>query len=159
MELLLLALLTIETIAFVIIFYLFKKYHFNQIALIKNQYIQDLDIFKESFIRTEKPKIRKETLKKSERVARGFTIENFAPFLQKKYSPTDFRHLGDPIDYVIYDGLTDIHQGVADEIKEIIFLDIKTGQSRLNKGQRRIRDAVNSGKVSFKVYNPDKGEL
>jgi len=159
LELLLLALLTIETIAFVIIFYLFKKYHFNQIALIKNQYIQDLDIFKESFIRTEKPKIRKETLKKSERVARGFTIENFAPFLQKKYSPTDFRHLGDPIDYVIYDGLTDIHQGVADEIKEIIFLDIKTGQSRLNKGQRRIRDAVNSGKVSFKVYNPDKGEL
>lgn len=159
MELFLLALLAIETIAFVIIFYQFKKYHFNQVALIKKQSIEDLDMFKESFIRTEKPKIRKETLKKSERVARGFTVENFAPFLQKKYSPTDFRHLGDPIDYIIYDGLTDVHQGVADEIKEIILLDIKTGQSRLNKGQRRIRDAVNSGKVSFKVYNPDKGEL
>lgn len=146
-----------------IVFYQFEKYHLEQLALVKEQSIEDLDefkeSFKESFIKTEKPKIRRETLKKSERVARGFTVENFAPFLQKKYSPTDFRHLGDPIDYVIYDGLTDIHQGVADEIKEIILLDIKTGQSRLNKGQRRIRDAVNSGKVSFKVYNPDKGEL
>lgn len=142
-----------------VIFYQFKKYHFKQLALIKEQSIKDLDNFKESFIRTEKQKIRKETLKKSERVARGFTVENFAPYLQEKYSPTDFRHLGDPVDYVIYDGLTDVHQGVADEINEVVLLDIKTGQSRLNKVQRRIRDAVNSGKVSFKVYNPDKGEL
>jgi predicted Holliday junction resolvase-like endonuclease len=159
LELFLLALLTIETIAFVVIFYQFKRYHFEQLALLKLQADEDAAAFQENFLRTEKQKIRKETLKKSERVARGFTVENFAPYLQEKYSPTDFRHLGDPVDYVIYDGLTDVHQGVADEIKGVVLLDIKTGQSRLNKVQRRIRDAVNSGKVSFKVYNPDKGEL
>lgn len=142
-----------------VIFYQFKRYHFEQLALIKLKSDEDVAAFQENFLRTEKQKIRKETLKKSERVARGFTVENFAPYLQEKYSPTDFRHLGDPVDYVIYDGLTDVHQGVADEIKGVVLLDIKTGQSRLNKVQRRIRDAVNDGKVSFKVYNPDKGEL
>lgn len=159
MESFLLALLITETIAFFVIFYQFKRYHFDQLSLIKEQAKEDIASFQENFQRTEKQKIRKDTLKRSERVARGFTIENFAPFLQQKYSPTDFRHLGDPVDYIIYDGLTDVHQGVSDEIKEIILLDIKTGQSRLNKAQRRIRDAVDSGKVSFQVYNPDKGEL
>ena len=142
-----------------IIFYQFKKYHFNQLSLIKQRAEEDIASFQENFQRTEKQKIRKDTLKRSERVARGFTIENFAPFLQQKYSPTDFRHLGDPVDYIIYNGLTDVHQGVSDEIKEIILLDIKTGQSKLNKAQRKIKDAVDSGKVSFQIYNPDKGEL
>lgn len=142
-----------------VIFYQFKKYYFKELSLIKQRAKEDIASFQENFQRTEKQKIRKDTLKRSERVARGFTIENFAPFLQQKYSPTDFRHLGDPVDYVIYDGLTDVHQGVSDEIKEIILLDIKTGQSKLNKAQRRIRDAVDSGKVSFQIYNPDKGEL
>ena len=159
MELFLLIALAIETIAFIFTFYQFKKYHFDKLALIKHEKEEEVASFKEHFYKNEKQKIRKETLKKSERVARGFTVENFAPYLQEKYSPTDFRHLGDPVDYIVYDGLTDVHQGVSDEIKEVILLDIKTGQSRLNKAQRRIRDAVDSGKVSFQVYNPDKGEL
>lgn len=120
---------------------------------------EELESFKKDFSTNQTDKIRKETLKKSERVARGFTVENFAPFLQKTYSPTDFRHLGNPIDYIIYDGLTDVHQGVSDEIKEIILLDIKTGDSRLNKVQRRIKEAVESGRVSFKTYNPDKEDI
>jgi predicted Holliday junction resolvase-like endonuclease len=159
LEFFLLIALAIETIACIFVFYQFKKYHFDKLALLKQEKEEEVASFKATFYRDEKQKIRKETLKKSERVARGFTVENFAPYLQEKYSPTDFRHLGDPVDYIVYDGLTDVHQGVSDEIKEVILLDIKTGQSRLNKAQRRIRDAVESGKVSFQVYNPDKGEL
>ena len=76
----------------------------------------------------------------------------------KGYSPKDFRFLGNPIDFIIYDGLGEVTDGNRDSIKSIIFLDIKTGNSQLNKVQRRIRDCVLDGRIEFLVFNPDKGE-
>jgi predicted Holliday junction resolvase-like endonuclease len=127
-----------------------------------NRYRQEIaereEKYKELFYKNEVAKIRSDTLKKSEKISRGFTVENFAPFLQEKYNPTDFRHIGDPVDYLIIDGLTDVNQGVSNEIRGIVLLDIKTGSSKMNKVQRRIRDAVAEGKVSFEIFNPDIDE-
>ena len=64
--------------------------------------------------------------------------------------------MGNPVDYVIFEGLSDVLDGQADTIKSITFLDIKTGKSSLTKSQRRIRDAVNSSFVTFKVLNLDE---
>lgn len=64
--------------------------------------------------------------------------------------------MGNPIDYICFDGLSDVLDGKADSINKIRFVDIKTGKSNLSKSQRRIRDAINSDSVEFKVINLDE---
>jgi len=107
---------------------------------------------------TKEKEIRKDSLTRSRNIIRGQATEHLSPFMIKGYSPKDFRFLGNPIDFIIYDGLGEVTDGNRDSIKSIIFLDIKTGNSQLNKVQRRIRDCVLDGRIEFLVFNPDKGE-
>ena len=105
---------------------------------------------------TQEKEIRKDAMTRSRNILRGQATEHLAPLMFDDMNPKDFRFLGNPIDYIIYDGASDIQDGETDEIKRIIFLDIKTGKSKLNKIQRRIRDCIKAGKVEFVVFNPDK---
>ena len=45
------------------------------------------------------------------------------------------KFLGDPIDYVVFDGYTDFRdgEGLAEDI-EVVLIDIKSGGARLTKG-------------------------
>ena len=101
---------------------------------------------------------REDSLKRSRAIIRGQATEHLAPFVIKDTNPKDCRFLGNPVDYILFDGLSDITDGVADQINSIKFIDIKTGSSGLNKVQRRIRDAIKEDKVSFQVINPDKDD-
>jgi predicted Holliday junction resolvase-like endonuclease len=47
---------------------------------------------------------------------------------------------------VIFDGM---HRGVIDNI---IFLEVKSGVSQLNKNEKMIKDAVISGKMRYDVW-------
>ena len=116
----------------------------------------NFEAWKAAFEKDTIPKIKKETLARSRNTIRGIATEHLAPVLQNKYNPKDFRHLGNPVDFIIFDGLSDLLDKKADEIVSIILLDVKTGNSKLNKSQRRIRDALQDGKIKFEVYNPDK---
>ena len=49
----------------------------------------------------------------------------------------NFRFIGNPID------------GIQFEEDGIVFVEIKTGRSRLSKPQKGIRNLINEGKVSF----------
>ena len=71
----------------------------------------------------------------------------------------DYRFIGSPIDYLICDGASDILDNQAEEIKQIILLDIKTGKASLTKVQRAIREAVCANRIKFATYNPDTKEL
>ena len=71
---------------------------------------------------------------------------------------SDFRFIGDPIDYLYIKGTGAVNDSTQDEIDEVILLDIKSGAAKLNKTQRRIRDAIAAGKVSFAIFNPDTME-
>lgn len=102
---------------------------------------------------------REDSLKRSRAIIRGQATEHLAPFVIKDTNPKDCRFLGNPIDYILFDGLSDVTDGVADHINDIKFIDIKTGSSNLNKAQRRIKDAIKEGKVSFQVINPDKKDV
>jgi predicted Holliday junction resolvase-like endonuclease len=99
---------------------------------------------------------RKDALKRSRSVIRGQASEHLAPFVIKDTNPKDYRFMGNPIDYICFDGLSDVLDGKADSINKIRFVDIKTGKSNLSKSQRRIRDAINSDSVEFKVINLDE---
>jgi predicted Holliday junction resolvase-like endonuclease len=99
--------------------------------------------------RRKKLKTRSE--KATESINVGKVIEKIAPALEGfRYDRRDCRALFEPIDYIIFDGLTR-KNGLVDAIH---FIDIKTGKSSLNEHQRQIKDAIESGRVvwdSFKV--------
>lgn len=79
--------------------------------------------------------------KKSSEVRLGKTVENVAPFFEQwPYDASDFRFLGNPID------------GVSFNEDEVVFVEIKTGASRLSKSQHKIKSLVKEGKVKFVTF-------
>jgi predicted Holliday junction resolvase-like endonuclease len=163
--------LTIAAIYTAIVAYLFKE---NLILRGKSQLVDSLRETLEEYKKNsnlleksyqdklitwttiEEKRVRKEALNRSRSIMRGFTTEQFAPFLQEEWKPADYRFMGNPIDYIIFVGLSDVSDGKASDISKVVLLDVKTGKSQLTKVQRRIRDAVNAGRVEFHVVNPDK---
>jgi predicted Holliday junction resolvase-like endonuclease len=102
---------------------------------------------------------RKHAISQSKAVHKGNAFENLTPFMIKDISPGDFRHMGDPIDFVVFRGYEDLRGNRATEVEEVMLLDVKTGKSTLSTPQRRIRDAVVAGRISFGIYNPDTNKL
>jgi len=103
--------------------------------------------------------IREDALRRSRSVMRGQATEHLAPLTLPSMNPKDFRFMGNPIDYVVFCGVSDITDKQKDAIDKIVFLEIKSGKSKLNKVQRRIRDAIKEGKVEFTIYNPDTSSI
>ena len=99
---------------------------------------------------------RKDALKRSRSVLRGQASEHLAPYVIKDTNPKDYRFMGNPVDYICFDGLSNVLDGVSNDIKLVRFIDIKTGKSKLNKSQRKIRDAINNKNVSFETINLDE---
>ena len=77
---------------------------------------------------------------------KGKVWEQIAPHLPEfEYNPADARFLGNPVDYIVFSGMSD------GEDMDVVIIDVKTGKAQLNLNQRRIRDAINKGRVSFKT--------
>lgn len=96
---------------------------------------------------------RKESTNQSRAVLKGKMAEQIAPLLPGfNYWPADARFLGDPIDYVVfngYAGVKDRHEN-GDDL-EVVILDIKKGRAGLSQGQRKIAKAIDAGRVRFEV--------
>ena len=100
---------------------------------------------------------QKRSVNTSRAVLKGKMAEQFAPILPEfQYLPSDAKFLGDPVDYVVFDGYTDFRDGdgTADDI-EVILLDIKSGGARLSKGQEAIQQAIQQGRVRFETVRID----
>ena len=81
----------------------------------------------------------------------GFILEKLAPGLTSfRFKRNDCRALFDPIDYVIFEGLT-----TKEKVSKLLFVDVKTGESRLTSKQREIKNLVNDKKVQFYIYEED----
>ena len=88
---------------------------------------------------------RKDAVTRSTAVTRGQAFEHLAPFTDDfGYHPRDARFLGSPIDFVVFDGLDD------SDVREIVFVEVKTGRSRLSPRERAVRNAVLEGRVSWR---------
>ncbi|MGH2359186.1 MAG: Holliday junction resolvase-like protein [bacterium] len=88
--------------------------------------------------------------KGAEAVNIGFILERIAPSMKSfAFDHNDCRSLFDPIDYVIFDGLS--RKGL---VERIIFADIKTGKAKLQKNQKEIKELVERKKVEFDTYVP-----
>lgn len=92
-------------------------------------------------------KIRKDAVKRSRSVINGQMIEQVAPFLPDfPCNPSDARFVGKPVDFIAFKGLSD------EEIEEIQFIEVKTGQSTLSEREKQIKKAVKEGRVKYIEY-------
>jgi len=102
---------------------------------------------------TEINSARQSSVDRSRAVLKGKMAEQVAPLLPGfTYWPADARFLGDPVDYVIFDGYSATRDLEVDDLDlEVVILDIKQGRSTLSRAQRRVAEAVAAGRVRFEV--------
>jgi predicted Holliday junction resolvase-like endonuclease len=97
---------------------------------------------------------RAAALKQQGAVIKGLATEHLAPLLIPEMRPRDLRFVGDPVDYLWVKGLSAVQTGVSDEIELVALVDVKSGKSGMTRVQRRIRDAIEAGRVAFMVVRP-----
>ena len=117
------------------------------------QYIAELELeHQQSLIAAQKRSVNT-----SRAVLKGKMAEQLAPIMPEfQYLPSDAKFLGDPVDYVVFDGYTDFRdgEGAAEDI-EVILIDIKSGGARLTKGQQAIARSIQEGRVRFETVRID----
>lgn len=95
---------------------------------------------------------RKDVLVRSGFVLEGRLAEQLAPIFKIfGHDPHDARFIGDPVDYVIFDGYTKVKEGVEDKPITIVLADVKTGEADLTYEQRRIKEGIEKGLVKFEI--------
>lgn len=93
---------------------------------------------------------RSSTANTQRAVVRGQIYEQLVPFLPGfRWDPADAKFSGQPIDLIIYHGMSAFRDGGSTTPIEIIFADIKTGYARLTPVQKAIRAAVMEGRVKW----------
>lgn len=90
---------------------------------------------------------RQDAITRSRAVIVGKVIEHLVPYTPAvfPYNPKDARFIGSPIDLIVFDGCDE------GEVRQVIFLEIKSGSSSLSRRQRQIREAVENGRVVWRV--------
>jgi len=82
-------------------------------------------------------RVRKDAIQRSLAVTAGKVYEQLVPYLPDfPFNPKDIRFLGSPVDFVVFDGLSEGH------VTRIVFVEVKTGSADLSTRERRVRDAV-----------------
>jgi predicted Holliday junction resolvase-like endonuclease len=96
---------------------------------------------------------RRDSVQKSRSTLKGQIAEQLAPLLPGfRYLPADARFLGDPIDYVIFNGSTDVRDnGREAPSLDVVLLEVKQGASSLSPLQRAIARSVEQGRVRFEI--------
>lgn len=117
------------------------------------QYIAELELEHQQAL----AQAQKRSVNTSRAVLKGKMAEQLAPIMPEfQYLPSDAKFLGDPVDYVVFDGYTDLRDGEGrPEDIEVVLIDIKSGGARLTKGQQAIAQAIREGRVRFETVRID----
>ena len=99
----------------------------------------------ESWEKYEMQKALEKTVNLQRPILKGKISEQLFPILyEKEGNLSDLRFLGNPIDYIKFDGLSDLNEGGKIQIK---FIEIKTGNAKLNKNEEAVKKAVQDKEV------------
>lgn len=97
------------------------------------------------------PMHRKEAIMKSRSVLSGLFSEQLAPFLPDfEFNPIECRFIGKPIDFLVFKGMD------KKEIDEVIFVEVKSGNAKLSPVEKKLKEAIDKKKVSWKEYRIPK---
>ncbi len=135
---------------------LFNQWAETTVNSMRNQITEtvkrDYQVQLESWKKQEEKKIREDAIQKSINTLLGKIGEEFSPVLLSNrfgVNLKDFRHLGTPVDFIAFKGLSE-----DTEEMEVIFLEIKSGEtSGLIKRERRVRDAIAGKRVRYELVN------
>lgn len=95
---------------------------------------------------------RQDAVQRSLAVTVGKVFEQLVPYLPDfRFNPKDARFLGTPVDFVVFDGLSD------GQVRRVVFVEVKTGGADLSARERRVRDAVDAGRVEWAVLRVAPG--
>ena len=96
-------------------------------------------------LRRKIPDIRQDAVERSHAVTRGKVTEQLIPYLPDfPYDPKDARFIGSPIDFLVFDGLSE------GDVRSVVFVEVKTGGSGLSTRERRVRDAILERNVEWR---------
>ena len=102
---------------------------------------------KDKYWEAELPGHRKDAIMKSRAVLGGQFSEQLAPYLPDfEYLPTECRFVGKPIDFLVFKGMD------KKEIEEVVFVEVKSGKSKLSQSEKKLKDAIEKKKVSWREY-------
>ena len=88
--------------------------------------------------------VRQDAVQRSLAVTAGKVYEQVVPYLPDfPFNPKDVRFLGSPVDFVVFDGLSDGH------VARVVFVEVKTGGAELSTRERHVRDAVLDARVEW----------
>ncbi len=95
---------------------------------------------------------RRQSIQRSRSTLLGHLFERLAPFFQRfDHDPRDVRPMMNPIDYVVFDGLT-----VNRKVDRIVFVEVKCGTSRESQAQKSIIQTIREGRVSVETWQVGK---
>lgn len=102
---------------------------------------------RDKFWEEELPNQRKDAILRSRAVLGGHFTENLAPYLPSfPFSPTECRFVGKPIDFIVFKGMD------GKEIDEVVFVEVKSGKSKLSSQEKNLKEAVKNKKVRWEEY-------
>lgn len=95
----------------------------------------------------EHKNLKKSVLKGNRNQILGELYEKVLPVLPDfPYAPKDMVFMGKGCDYIIFDGLTE------GKLREVIFLELKSGNATLTYNEKAIRDTLDRKRVRFTEY-------
>ena len=138
------ALIVIVVTALILVFFAWQKERGRSQARIE-QLLSDHD--------RSLMEARKESVEKSRSSLKGQIAEQLAPLLPGfRYLPADARFLGDPIDYIVFSGYTDVRDNRSSgDSLEIVLLEVKRGKSALSPFQKAVARSIEEGRVRFEI--------
>ena len=102
---------------------------------------------RDKYWENELPIYRKEAIMKSRAVLGGQFSEQLAPYLPNfEYLPTECKFLGKPIDFIVFKGMDN------KEINEVVFVEVKSGNAKLNAHEKNLRETIEKKRVKWVEY-------
>ena len=99
------------------------------------------------------PEIRQDAIKHSRAVLSGQFSEQIAPYMPGfPYKPAEARFMGKPVDFIVFKGMDE------KKIDKVVFVEVKTGQGKLNNVEKSLKEAVQNKKVEWYDYNLKKSD-
>jgi len=89
---------------------------------------------------------RGDAVRRSRAVLTGQIGEQLAPFPAFPCDPADARFLGKPVDFVAFPGAS------AGTVREVVFIEVKSGDARLSATERALKEAIEAGRVRWVEY-------
>ena len=118
--------------------------------LARKEYELKFQAEKSQLVATE----RADAIARSRAVNRGLVAEQLAPHMAGfAYNPKDCHWVGQPIDYLVFDGLD------AGELRRIVLLEVKTGGAQMNARERQVRKAIEDARVQYDVFRLDTSDF